>query len=676
MVHRLTLVRFVAPVLAIGALVLSMPVASAGDTDGKLVALTTTPRPKASPRTAPVKKAAAKPAVAAKSAPASPAPSAAPATAATRQAFNGDESWGQINGDRVNVRTGPGLQNPVITTLHGGEYVKARALQDGWLEIGWPQTVPVWVGKEYVQAGPDAADWSGTVTAAKARVYSAGTPQSTLLAKLDAGTRVAIVGQEGNWYRIKAPESAAAYVSYKYVITGVAPATPVAEPATAAQPAAAPAASVASVQRSAEAATPVVRTSTPAPAAAKAAPQPNEDLLAAIDETRRELLASAPAKAFPLAPPTEPVVTDRAATQTKEGLEAQEQAAAKRLEELETARRAAEAKKQAEVDEQARREAEAKRLEELETARRVAEAKKQALGHAQARLQAEAQAEREAEATRLVAASAAAPRAGSFVDPSEQATAKPQFIEAPSAPAPRAAVPARLPEPNSRPASAGPKPAPAPDDTVRRVLMYESPAPAIETEEQHAAAIAATSETLKRVQSKFVVPSQPATRTARRAEVVRVTDEGEDAAPATAKPKSPLFVEPAAKAPAALARATPTPQPQAAPGPQVPELPKPVGAPPASYRLQPFFETQVRNPKSDANVITAEGTLERRSLSPVAGVQYALASDGCTLHFLTAATNVSLEGFVGRRVSVTGVPQQGSAGDASVLEVGSITAQE
>jgi len=84
----------------------------------------------------------------------------------------------------------------------------------------------------------------------------------------------------------------------------------------------------------------------------------------------------------------------------------------------------------------------------------------------------------------------------------------------------------------------------------------------------------------------------------------------------------------------------------------------------------------VRGTESGANVVTAEGVIERRTPSPVAGVEYALVQNGRTLHFLTAHADVNLEGLVGRRVSVTGVPLPSTAAEAPVLEVGTVSANE
>ncbi|MCY3020598.1 MAG: hypothetical protein NTW87_16390, partial [Planctomycetota bacterium] len=142
------------------------------------------------------------------------------------------------------------------------------------------------------------------------------------------------------------------------------------------------------------------------------------------------------------------------------------------------------------------------------------------------------------------------------------------------------------------------------------------------------------------------------------------------AAPAAA-PALPAKESSAPQAPAPVAK-----PPQAVMKPRLPELPNPIGEPPPSYRLKPLFETQVRSTDSGGSMLTVEGLLERRLPSPVAGVEYALVMDGRTLHFLTARAGVSLESFVGRRVTVTGTPSRGTASDTALLEVGAISVNE
>jgi len=142
--------------------------------------------------------------------------------------------WGRVSGDMVNVRSGAGTPFPIVTTLRGGDYVRIMARQGGWMEIQWPEQASAWIAQDFVK--PD-----GTITGNNVRVRAAGNLNAAVLAELDRGSRVEVLGTSGNWYRVKAPASARAFIFGKYVLSGVrAPAGTDTLPAAPEPPAAQP----------------------------------------------------------------------------------------------------------------------------------------------------------------------------------------------------------------------------------------------------------------------------------------------------------------------------------------------------------------------------------------------------------------------------------------------------
>jgi len=394
MLNRLTLVRFVVPLLATGALVFGAR-ARAAESDGRLVAAASPVSRK------PMATAAKRPAAAAHAAPKPATPAPAPAAApGARQVIAEDQAWGQVSAENVNIRTGPNTQAAIVATVKGGEYVKARALQSGWYEIQWPQNVPAWVGKEFVQANGG----SGTISSATVKVYSAGTPQSTQLAKLDKGAAITIVGEEGNWYKIKAPEAATAYIFARYVIAGVeAPSAAANKPAVVASaPVAAPAAKLAVVETAPAAKPALVETAPatkPAPATPAAPAEPNEavqaSLLATIENTRQQLRDAETARQAAAAQKKDAEEQARREEDTRRVAEIEAAESRKKIEAEAQAARETEARKKAEAEEQAKRDAEQKRLAEVE----AAEAKKKLEAEELARRETEARKKAEAEET-------------------------------------------------------------------------------------------------------------------------------------------------------------------------------------------------------------------------------------------------------------------------------------
>jgi len=389
MIHRVLLARFVLPFIALGAITFGMSRVSAGEVASRSVASSARPRP-ATRRVAPKSVLAAKPAPVSASVPVQVLPANAEtasaqkmsAAPAVRQAFSADMAWGQVNAQNVNVRTGPSTQNGVVITLKGGEYVKAKASHGAWLEIEWPQAMPTWVFKSAITVN---AEKGAFVSAASARVFSNGNTQSTVVAKLDKGAAVVIVGEEGSWFKIKAPESASAYISSKFVLTGVEAPMP--------KMAAAP------LSASISAALPTkifAAPAAPAPAPRNKNPEQQavikEALINTIEDTRKKLKAPSIDKSA--AAGSDPdASTARLAKENEQRLMAEE-----------TQRKAAE--EQARVDTEVRKKAEAAEAEEQSKrdaaeaeALRATEAAKKKFDIEQVRVETEAKKKAEAEVT-------------------------------------------------------------------------------------------------------------------------------------------------------------------------------------------------------------------------------------------------------------------------------------
>lgn len=178
--------------------------------------------------------------------------------------------WGLISAARLNVRTGPGADFRIVTTLSGGDRIRVTGKDGEWLEIDWPSGAPAWISKDFV-----AAD--GTVIGNNVRIRAQGHPQSPVLREVDSGERLTIVGSAGNWYKIEAPAGSRAYVYGKYAILGVegpAPSPAAVAPApAAAQAEPAPTQSVVSAPAEPPAALPPLElAASPAPAKVNAAP--------------------------------------------------------------------------------------------------------------------------------------------------------------------------------------------------------------------------------------------------------------------------------------------------------------------------------------------------------------------------------------------------------------------
>jgi uncharacterized protein YraI len=125
-------------------------------------------------------------------------------------------AWGRVRVANVNVRWGPGPKHGIITVLRGGDFVRILERKEGWYRIEWPRSAPAWVCSDFVTA-------DGRVTGNRVRIRAGGTPASPILGHVNKKDRVEILDSVGNWYKIKPPMGAEAYIYAKLVIAGVAP---------------------------------------------------------------------------------------------------------------------------------------------------------------------------------------------------------------------------------------------------------------------------------------------------------------------------------------------------------------------------------------------------------------------------------------------------------------------
>ena len=126
------------------------------------------------------------------------------------------KAWGRVRVANVNVRWGPGLKHGIITVLRGGDFVRILEQSNGWYRIAWPSSAPAWICSDFVQ--PD-----GQVTGNRVRIRAGGTPKSPILGHVNKTDRVEIISSAGNWYKIKPPTGADAFIFAKLVIPGVEP---------------------------------------------------------------------------------------------------------------------------------------------------------------------------------------------------------------------------------------------------------------------------------------------------------------------------------------------------------------------------------------------------------------------------------------------------------------------
>jgi SH3-like domain-containing protein len=142
----------------------------------------------------------------------------------------------RVVGQRVNLRARADLKAEVVGQVADGDVLEARSIQEEWVEVVPPESVDLWVHKDFVQGGK--------VAASELKVRAGPGINYSVVATLDRGTSVSVRGEFTEWLKIAPPSNASLWVSKGYVESGraakapspSAPVTPPSESASVAPP--------------------------------------------------------------------------------------------------------------------------------------------------------------------------------------------------------------------------------------------------------------------------------------------------------------------------------------------------------------------------------------------------------------------------------------------------------
>lgn len=159
---------------------------------------------------------------------------AAPTVASPSNSLSG----GSTAAVAMNVRTGPGLQNSVATTLPPGASYRVIGRSNGWLHVqlangntGWVSGAVARSSKSATSSGPTykqvtythktykpaVAKTRGAVVTVGARVHSAPGVKAPVVGTAAAGTRVRVLGHSGGWTLVRLPSGQTGYVLGRFV---------------------------------------------------------------------------------------------------------------------------------------------------------------------------------------------------------------------------------------------------------------------------------------------------------------------------------------------------------------------------------------------------------------------------------------------------------------------------
>jgi len=123
--------------------------------------------------------------------------------------FGQTETKMKVVGQRVNLRAKSDLQSEVVGQVADGEYLVAKSFQDDWVEVAAPDSVDLWVHREFIKDNQVMAP----------KLYVRGGPgiNYSVVGTLVRGDTIIPRGDFGEWIKVVPPAECSLWVNRSYV---------------------------------------------------------------------------------------------------------------------------------------------------------------------------------------------------------------------------------------------------------------------------------------------------------------------------------------------------------------------------------------------------------------------------------------------------------------------------
>lgn len=121
----------------------------------------------------------------------------------------------EITGDRVNIRSGPGIAFTRLMRAGKGYCVTVIEQHGDWLRIAMPAECLLWIHGDYVRQQSDSN--MGIVTGSRVNVRVGPEPRADVVGQVTRGMAVVITARIGKWYEIRPPSTTSACVHSDFV---------------------------------------------------------------------------------------------------------------------------------------------------------------------------------------------------------------------------------------------------------------------------------------------------------------------------------------------------------------------------------------------------------------------------------------------------------------------------
>ena len=125
---------------------------------------------------------------------------------------------GEVNADRVNVRTGPHKNHTVLYVAPLGKEVFVLEEAGDWLKVDLPKEASIWI---YAQLVEKSLDHEGVVLKDGVNLRAKPSTKAFIVGQVHKGQELELRGEKFGWYKIGAPEGVCAWISKPYVTKGL-----------------------------------------------------------------------------------------------------------------------------------------------------------------------------------------------------------------------------------------------------------------------------------------------------------------------------------------------------------------------------------------------------------------------------------------------------------------------
>lgn len=115
----------------------------------------------------------------------------------------------QVTGSRVNLRAKPTTSVETVGQVEYGDLLFAKSLGTDWVELVPPESVAIWVSRDFIR--------DGVVTADTLNLRSGPGVNYSVVGELVRNSTVEVGEEFGEWLRIAPPQQASVWISRDYV---------------------------------------------------------------------------------------------------------------------------------------------------------------------------------------------------------------------------------------------------------------------------------------------------------------------------------------------------------------------------------------------------------------------------------------------------------------------------